>query len=144
MVCSKSIIHRGLLHEEYKVNDVVQYPKDKELTSVAADEIDERDDAAETGEVAIEKVMGKEITLSERLNAYRTPNLNKAKHGHGYDGRTHEEYKHKCLEKAQESNSDIQSNPNSNESDVWLKRRATRWRTAKKCKNEIRLLIFKK
>ena len=70
VVCSKGIMRRGLLHEEYEVNDVVQYAKDKEPTSVATDKIDKRDDAAEMGEVAIEKVMGKEISLLERLNAY--------------------------------------------------------------------------
>ena len=36
-------MRRGLLHVEYEVNDVVQYPKDEEPISVAADEIDKRD-----------------------------------------------------------------------------------------------------
>lgn len=39
---SRSIMHRNLLHEEYEVNNVVQYPKDEEQTSVTGDKIDKR------------------------------------------------------------------------------------------------------
>ena len=35
-------MHRNLLHEEYEVNNVVQYPKDEEQTSVTGDKIDKR------------------------------------------------------------------------------------------------------